>query len=62
MRGGHAEAQHSVADLLGHSLVDHEAQTEELDGDLRRPDVVDDELKDAGVPRTKEGKGELQER
>jgi hypothetical protein len=62
MRGRHAEAQHSAADLLGHSLVDHEAQTEELNGDLWRPDVVDDELEDAGIPGTKEGKGELQER
>jgi hypothetical protein len=43
-------------------LVNHEAQTEELDDDLQRPDVVDDELEDASVPGTKEGKGELQER
>jgi hypothetical protein len=39
----HAEAQHSAADLLGHSSIDHEAQTEELDGDLRRPD--DDDIR-----------------
>jgi hypothetical protein len=62
MRRRYAEAQHSATDLLSHSLVDHEAQTEELDGDLRWPDVVDDELEDAGVPGTKEGKGALQER
>jgi hypothetical protein len=41
MRGRHAEAQHSAADLLDHSSIDHEAQTEELDGDLRRPNEDD---------------------
>jgi hypothetical protein len=62
MCGRHAKAQHSAADLLGHPFVDQEAQTEELDGDLWRPDVIDDELEVVGVPGTKEGKVELQER
>jgi hypothetical protein len=34
----------------------------ELDGDLRRPDAVDDGLEDAGVPGTNGERGELQER
>jgi hypothetical protein len=59
MHGRCAEAQHSAADLLGHFSVDHEAPTEELDGDLRRSDVVDDELDALGAPETNRGGGEL---
>jgi hypothetical protein len=62
MHGRHAEAQHSAADLLGHFLVDHEAPTEELHGDLGWSDVVDDELDGLGVPETNRGRGELWEK
>jgi hypothetical protein len=59
MHGRHAEAQHSATNLLGHFSIDHEAPTEELDGDLRRSDVVDDELDGLGAPETNRGRGEL---
>jgi hypothetical protein len=62
MHGRHAEAQHSAADLLGHFSVDHEAPIEELDGDLRQSDVVDDKLDGLGVPETNRGGGELWEK
>jgi hypothetical protein len=36
--GGKAEAHHSATDLLGHPSIDHEARSEEHDGDLQRAD------------------------
>jgi hypothetical protein len=62
MRRLKKKAREESADLV--DLVEHagDGQRGEFDGDLRRPDVFYDELKDAGVPGIKEGKGELQER
>jgi hypothetical protein len=50
MRGRKAEAKHSAAFVLGHFSVDHEAQTEELHGDLRRPGEDDVGYKLQGSP------------
>jgi hypothetical protein len=62
MRVLHQEDREGLADFIALLEFAGDGWAMELDGDLRRPDVVDDELEDAGVPGTKKGKGELQER
>jgi hypothetical protein len=50
------KAREESADLV--DLVEHagDGLGGEFDGDLWRPDVFDDELKDAGIPGTKRAK------
>jgi hypothetical protein len=58
-RQKHQEDQEEVADLPRAPEHAGESQSMEIDGDQQRPDVVDDELEDAGVPGTNGEQGEL---
>jgi hypothetical protein len=59
MRVLHQEDWEGLAEFIAPLELAGDGWAMELDGDLRRPYAIDDELVDAGVPGTKEGKGEL---